>query len=404
MNLWESIGVAFEGIAANKVRAFLTMLGVIIGVGAVIVIFAITQGARQQTLQQIQQMGSNVLFIMPGQQRAGGIAQGAGTNQSLTLDDCDAIAKNCPSVLHVAPQVSQNYQIKYLNQNTNTGVTGATPEFLDVRNYSVSEGDFFTETDLKMRKTVATIGPTTAKNLFGDVSPIGKNIAIKGIQFTIIGLMTEKGSAGGFGDPDDQVYVPITTAMRRLMGVTRLRQISVQAVSLELMNQAISEIDTVFAKSHLTPSGDKNYTIRNQADIIAAVGAQNDTLTMLLASTAIVSLLVGGIGIMNIMLVSVTERTREIGIRMAVGARGIDILLQFLVEALVLSLMGGMIGILVGVGVSWAFGRLSGWTLQLDPVPILMSFGFAAFVGLVFGVWPAFKAAALDPIDALRYE
>ncbi len=405
MNLRESIQIAIEGLAANKMRATLTMLGVIIGVGAVIAMLAIANGAKEQTMQRIQQMGTNVLIVMSGQSRQGAVMGGFGSMQTLTLDDVKAIAKRCPSVVTAVPEVRQNLQVKYRNQNTNTTIFGTSPDYPEVRNYQVQKGRFFNEREVRSSQKVAAIGPTTAANLFGESQPVGKTIAIKGSAFKIVGLMASKGATGGFGDPDDQIFVPVTTAMRRMFGVQYVRSISVQARSMDLMNQATMEIDRVLRKQHkLSENGDADFIIRNQAEFMQMAEDTSRTFTMLLAGIASVSLLVGGIGIMNIMLVSVTERTREIGIRKALGARRHDILVQFLIESLVLSLIGGTVGILFGLAGSAALGRLMGWSVSVSVQSMLLSFGFAAAVGVFFGLYPARQASSLNPIDALRYE
>ena len=404
MNLLESIIIALEGLSANKLRSALTMLGVIIGVGAVIAMLAIATGAREQTMQRIQQMGTNVLIIMSGQSRAGAVRGGFGSSQTLTLDDAAALTEKCPSIVKSAPQVQTNLQVKYRNQNTNTQVTGVTPDFLDVRNYAVLDGKFFTAGDVKSMKKVATIGQTTAANLFGTTSPVGKEITIRGIRFTIIGLMASKGASGGFQDADDVIFIPISTAMRRVIGTQYVRMISAQARSMSVMDQATSEISAVLRKRHrLADSADDDFITRNQAEFMQMADQTSQVFTLLLAGIASVSLLVGGIGIMNIMLVSVTERTREIGIRMALGARRRDILLQFLIESLVLSLLGGIIGILAGLGGSMIMESF-GWSIAVSIPSIVMSFTFSALIGVFFGLYPAFQASRLDPIDALRYE
>lgn len=405
MNLRESIEVAIEGLAANKMRAALTMLGVIIGVGAVISMLAIAQGAKNQTMQRIQQMGTNVLMVMSGQSRRGAIRGGFGSVESLTLEDSEAIVKKCPSVIKAVPEVRQNMQVKYRNQNTNTTILGTSADYPEVRNYSVQEGRFFNERETRGAQKVAVIGPTTAANLFGTSSPVGKFINIKGNRFKIVGLTAPKGATGGWMDPDDQIFVPVTTAMRRLFGVQYLRSISVQAKSMALMMQATNEVTELLRNRHRIKEGaDDDFIVRNQAEVMEMAEETSRVFTMLLAGIASVSLLVGGIGIMNIMLVSVTERTREIGIRKAMGARRRDILMQFLIESLVLSLFGGVAGILFGIIGSAVVGKLTGWSISVSLRSMLLSFSFAAAVGVFFGLYPARQAAALDPIDALRYE
>lgn len=406
MNLWDSIQVALEGIAANKMRSALTMLGIIIGVGAVIAMLSIANGAKKQMMSNIQAMGTNVLFVQAGSMRRGmGPHQGAGSAQSLTLEDADAILKQCPSVEKVAPEVDSAAQLKYKNQNTNTQITGTTADYPAIRNYQMQAGRFFNSREVRASAKVAILGPSTAKELFGEgLSPVGKDIRIKGIRFRVIGMTASKGSQGGFGDPDDVVFIPISTAMRRLFGLDNIRSISVQARSMQLMDQVTTEITNLLRKRHrLADSAEDDFGIFTQSDMMQMANAVSGTMTALLGGIACVSLLVGGIGIMNIMLVSVTERTREIGIRKALGARRHDIAMQFLVEALVLSLCGGVLGIVLGFGLS-SVARL----LNIEPVvtmqSIILAFAFSAGIGVIFGFYPAQKAAQLDPIDALRYE
>jgi putative ABC transport system permease protein len=404
MNVWESILIALEGIAANKMRAALTMLGVIIGVGAVITMLALASGTRQRMMSNIQQMGTNVLTVFSGQQRSGAVRGGMGSSQTLTLEDAEAIEQGCPSVEAVAPEVSMNAQVKYKNQNTNTSITGTSPAYPNIRNYKIQAGRFFTDAEMHALKRVAVIGPTTAADLFGNVSPVGKAVRIKGIQFQIIGLTATKG-AGGFMDQDDLLLIPITTAMRRVFGIQYIRSMSVQAKTMKLMDQATGEIQQVLRKRHKIQEGqDDDFMVRSQAEMMEMANSFSQMFTLLLGGIASVSLLVGGIGIMNIMLVSVTERTREIGIRMALGARRRDILLQFLIESLVLSLLGGIIGILMGLFGSWALGSMTGWNVSVSISSIILSFTFSALVGMFFGLYPARQASRLDPIDALRYE
>ena len=407
MNIWESVLVALEGIVANKMRAVLTMLGVIIGVGAVITMLALARGAREQTMQRIQQMGTNTLVVFSGRGMGGSnrAMGGMGSNQILTMEDVRAIAAECPSVKAVAPEASTNAQVKYMNQNTNTSILGTTPDYLTIRNYQIDKGQMFSEGDVNALRKVAVIGPSTAYYLFGNASPVGQKVRVQGIQFEIIGLLKSKGASGGFQDPDDQLMVPVSTVMRRIMGTNTVRSINVQATSMAAMNKAYSEVDALLRSRHKLAADDESaFMIRSQADIMAMAEATSEVFTVLLAGIAMVSLLVGGIGIMNIMLVSVTERTREIGIRMALGARRRDIQAQFLIEALVLSLLGGALGILAGIAGSIIMGSISQWVTSIEPSSIALSFGFAALIGIFFGYYPARQASMMKPIDALRYE
>jgi putative ABC transport system permease protein len=404
MNLTECVRVALMGLGANKVRSGLTMLGVVIGVGAVIAMIGIGQGARQQTMQAIESMGTNVLAVMAGQARTGTVRGGMGSTQTLKLSDVDAIKANCSAVKNVAPEYRSGGQVKYKDQNTMTTIFGTTPAYLGIRNYQVAQGRFFTDRDVRSLARVGAIGPTAAYNLFGLSSPINKMVRINGINFRIVGLMKAKGSSGWM-DPDDQIFVPITTAQKRLFAVDYIRSISAQAKGLKEMALASTQIENLLRKRHkIGPASDSDFMIRSQAEFLDTVEQTSRTFTLLLAGIATVSLLVGGIGIMNIMLVSVTERTREIGIRKAVGARRQDILLQFLIESVVLSLAGGLVGIAVGIASARILARAAQWEVAISVPAVLLAFGFAAAVGVFFGIYPARRASFLRPIDALRYE
>jgi len=404
MNIRESLSVALESLAANKMRAALTMLGIIIGVSAVITMLALAGGASGRMMQHIQQMGTNVLTVMSGQTRSGAVRGGMGSMQSLTLEDSEAIIEKCSAVVKVAPEVQSGAQVKFRNKNTNTTILGTTPDYPSIRNYKVAKGRFFRSRDVRSARKVAVIGPTTAKNIFGRLSPVGKMISIRGIQFEVVGLLTSKGT-GGFGDPDDQIMVPVTTAMRRLFGQQYIRSINAQAVSMEQMDRATSQITRLLRKQHRIPEGgDDDFVVRNQAEIMEMANDMSRTLSLLLGGIASVSLLVGGIGVMNIMLVSVTERTREIGIRKALGARRRDIQSQFLVEALVLAMTGGTVGILLGLLGSLMLSKFTGMDAAVTPWSVMLSFGFSALVGVFFGYYPARTASRLDPIESLRYE
>ena len=405
MSILESLSVAMESLAANKMRAVLTMLGIIIGVSAVITMLALAGGASGRMMQHIKQMGTNVLIITSGQSKSGAVRGGFGSMETLTIKDCEAIAEKCPEVVKTAPEVQSNAQAKFQNKNTSTTILGTTPDYLGIRNYHVAKGKFFKLRDVKSMKMVAVMGPTTAKTLFGKMSPIRKNISIKGMRFSVIGILATKGVAGGFGDPDDQIMIPVTTAMRRLFGMQYIRTINAQANTMEQMDLATSQISRVLRKRHKIAQGsDDDFTVRNQAEIMEMANETSKVFSLLLGGIASVSLLVGGIGVMNIMLVSVTERTREIGIRKALGARSRDIQWQFLVEALVLSMSGGVAGILIGMLGSWGVSKISGLDAAVTPGSVILSFGFSALVGVFFGYYPARAASQLDPIESLRYE
>jgi putative ABC transport system permease protein len=404
MDIWENVWVALQGLAANKLRSSLTMLGIIIGVLAVILGTAIGQGSRAQILDRIQSLGSNAITVFPGQSRQGPARGGQGSAVSLTLADADAIRKNCPTVIGVAPQVQRSAQVKYGNQNTSTSIVCTTPEFLAIRGFRVETGDFFTDRDVRGHRKVCVVGKTTAQTLFGESTPIGKSLRIKGINFKIIGLLALKGSAL-FGDPDDQIVIPVTTGMKQVFGVDSVSQIYAQTARAEEADKAAAEIEDALRKSHkLAASAESDFSVRTQQEFMQLGDQSSQTLTFLLTGIAAVALLVGGIGIMNIMLVSVTERTREIGIRKAVGAKNFNILFQFLIEALTLSVMGGLIGILGGVLASSLISSLLGWPTQISPFWVTVAFCSSAGIGVFFGIYPAWKAAQLDPIEALRYQ
>ena len=404
MDIWENIFVALQGLIANKLRSGLTMLGIIIGVLAVIVGTSIAQGSQDDVLKKIQALGSNTVTIFSGQQRRGAISFGGGSQQSLTIKDVEAVLKNCPTVMDAVPTFQRSAQVKYGNQNTNCNIVCTGPSYPTIRNFRIETGRFITEKDVRSKRKVCIIGKTTAKNLFADALPIGRSVRIKGINFKIIGLMALKGTAM-FGDPDDQVYVPVTTGMKMVFGVDNISQISAQVRDLKLSDQAVKEIETAMRKSHrLLASAEDDFVVRTQAEFMATQEQAGQAFTFLLSGFGAVALLVGGIGIMNIMLVSVTERTREIGIRKAVGARNNDILFQFLIESMTLSVMGGLIGIIAGVGVAGVIGTALGWPTLVSPLWVGISFCSSATIGVVFGVYPAWKAAQLDPIEALRYQ
>jgi putative ABC transport system permease protein len=396
---------AFRALRRNKMRSFLTMLGIIIGVAAVIAMLAIGQGAQYSVEQQISALGTNVLIVIPGSQQTGGVHVAAGSATTLTEEDAQAIQRDCPSVALISPGTRSGGQVIAGNLNWATSIEGTGTDYLEIRKWNVEYGDFYTDQDIKSATKVCVIGKTVADNLFPEQSPVGQNIRIRNVPFKVIGVLSKKGQNAMGQDQDDIIVAPYTTVARRLTWYPYLRQILVSATSPSSIASAQKEITEVLRMRHKLAANDNDdFTIRNQADLATAATATTDILTILLASIASVSLLVGGIGIMNIMLVSVTERTREIGIRMSVGARSRDILTQFLVEALVLSLLGGITGILLGVVGSSLISTLAKWPTIITSFSIVLSFGFSIAIGVFFGFYPARKAALLNPIDALRYE
>jgi putative ABC transport system permease protein len=396
---------AFRALQRNKMRSFLTMLGIIIGVAAVIAMLAIGQGAEFSVKQQISALGTNVLIIFPGSQATGGIRFGAGSQTTLTEDDAAAIARECPAVAYVSPGSRAGGQVIAGNLNWGTIIEGTGADYLIMRQWNIEYGEYFTELDVKGASKVCILGRTVADNLFPDATPVGQTVRIRNVPFKVIGVLSKKGQNAMGMDQDDVIMAPYTTVLRRLAHFPYLRQILVSAVSPTTIPAAQNQVTELLRMRHkIAPYDTDDFTIRNQADLVETATETTKILTILLASIASVSLLVGGIGIMNIMLVSVTERTREIGIRMSVGARGRDILAQFLIEAMVLSLLGGLIGIGLGVTVSHLISSLAKWPSIITMFSIILSFGFSIVVGIFFGFYPARKAAMLNPIDALRYE
>jgi putative ABC transport system permease protein len=393
-----------QAIVANKLRSFLTMLGIIIGVGAMITMVALGTGAQKSVQDRIQALGPRLLSLFPGQSFSGRVA--SDSRVSLTLDDAMALAAEARYITDVVPELQRNLQVLRGNQNFNINVVGTTPNYARVRGFAVPVGRMFTTGEDEAQRRVAVLG-SAVPDMFNanPMAMIGQEISIAGTNFEIIGILSEKGASGSWQNPDEQVLIPLQTARYRVLGTDRLRSITVEAASLEDLNPAILEIERVLRREHkIRPGEDNDFTIRRQADVLATFQETTQTFTWLLAGIAAVSLLVGGIGIMNIMLVSVTERTREIGIRKALGATRFNILFQFLVEALVLCFVGGILGTAFGSLGAYILARLANWNTLISPLSILLAFGFSAAVGLFFGIWPARRAARLDPILALRYE
>ncbi|MHB8073302.1 ABC transporter permease [Desulfosporosinus fructosivorans] len=406
MNFLESIRVSLRALRANKLRSSLTMLGIIIGVAAVIAMVGIGNGATASITSQIQGMGSNLLTISPGQSNSGGVNGGAGSSASITMDDAEKISALGPAIKAVAPISSASAQVVLGAGNTSTSINGTTEGYEVIKNVSMARGRFITKADVDSSARVAVLGPTVVENLLGDANAtiIGKIIKINNVPFQVIGVTTATGSTG-FQSSDDMITAPITTVQARLIGKKTVRSILVSASSEAEMQTAQDDITAALRKTHKIQEGkENNFRVQNQADMLATMTSVTQTLTMLLGGIAGISLLVGGIGIMNIMLVSVTERTREIGIRKAIGAKGSNILLQFLIEAVVLSALGGGIGIALGYGGSSLAGKALSMDTSISVTSVLVAFGFSAAIGIIFGVFPARKAAAMDPIDALRYE
>jgi putative ABC transport system permease protein len=406
MLIGEIISVALSALRANKLRSLLTMLGIVIGVAAVIAMIALGNGAQKAVRDRISALGTTLLTVQPGQAFGmGGVR--SGDQQKMTMDDAKALEERAEYITAVQPEMQRQLQVQYNNRNANTSVVGTTSNYLEVRKYELEAGRMFTPGHDQARARVAVVGPAVA-TLLGFENPIalvGESIRIRGIQFDVIGVLKSKGQGGGFGNPDEQVLIPINTARFRAMGTDRLRSINVLAKSEDEIPLAMAEIQKVLRREHrLRPGREDDFNIRNQSDFLSTLGETTAVFGLLLAGVATVSLVVGGIGIMNIMLVSVTERTREIGVRKALGATRVNILTQFLIEAVVLCILGGIVGIMLGSGTAYMLSRTFQWSTQISSSAVIMAFMFSAGVGVVFGVWPARRAAMLDPIQALRYE
>lgn len=401
----ESISIALRALLTNKLRSVLTMLGIIIGVGAVIAMVSVGMGVREKVQNSIASLGSNMLIVTPGAASSQGVRSASGTSITLVSDDAEAIKKTVPGIDYVTPLVSKQYQIIAGNQNWTTTVQGVTPEYMAIRSLTVGSGSFISERDLNARNRVAVIGSTVAENLFGTMNPTGQNVRINNTPYQIIGVLDSKGQSSMGQDQDDVVMVPLTTAQERLIGIDYVNSINIQVTKAENMDQVQDQITTLLRQRHKIV-GDKedDFSVRNLTSIMEMATETTGTITMLLGSIAAISLLVGGIGIMNIMIVSVTERTREIGIRKALGATYRDIMLQFLIESIVIGVLGGVGGIVLGVAAAYGISIFSSLNTVISVLSIVVSFGFSIGIGLFFGIYPARKAALLDPIEALRFE
>jgi putative ABC transport system permease protein len=400
-----TLKVAFRALSRNKLRSLLTALGIIIGVACVVAVVGIGEGARLQAENQLRSLGTNFLMVMPGTITSSGARAGLGSSSKLSEDDVDAIRREVPSVSYISASIRTVGQVIYGNQNWSTSIQGAQVDWPLVRSWNVATGQFFTDQDDHGAAKVCVLGQTVVTNLFGDEDPVGKVIRIKNIPFRVAGVLESKGGSTQGADQDDLVVAPYETVRKKIMGTTAVGQILVSAASDELVARAQDELTALLRQRHrIAKAADDDFIIRSQTEMIQQAEAQSRTMSALLWSIAGVSLLVGGIGIMNIMLVSVTERTREIGVRLAIGARGRDIQAQFLVEALALALTGGAAGIAVGLGIQRTVARFAGWPVAVQPSAITLAFFFSALIGVIFGFYPALKASRLDPIEALRYE
>jgi putative ABC transport system permease protein len=399
------VRVAVQSILKNKMRSLLTMLGIVIGVGAVIVMVAVGQGAQSRIEQQIQNLGTNMIVITPGSSQQGGVSQGAGTFNRLTLADAEKLKREGGQLSGVTPVIFTRAQAIGGQSNWRTIINGVATDWQTIRDWPLKSGAFFTETDVRSMRKVAVLGSTVANNLFLGADPVGQQVQLRGVPFSVVGVLETKGQTASGTDQDDVIVIPYTTAQSRLSGSPRIWQILAATYSPTDIPAAQQEIKTLLRESHRLGSDDEDdFTIRNQTELAEAASGTTQVMSYLLAAIASISLLVGGIGIMNIMLVSVTERTREIGIRMAIGARGSDVLTQFLIESVVMSLLGGIIGLLVGFAGAAILGKMTGWSTATPPEAVAIAVVFSAAVGIFFGFYPARKAASLNPIQALRYE
>jgi len=405
--LWENFKMALVSLANAKLRSLLTMLGIVIGVSAVIAMVALGRGAQQSVKDRIAALGTTMLTVVPGQQRGPGSVASATDRRPLRLEDAQALEERGTVLAAVQPEMARTMQVVFGSHNTNTSIVGTTANYLEVRKYAIEHGHMFVSSEDAARRRVAVLGPQVVSDLglTSGAAIVGESVRIDGAQFLVVGVLAPKGQTGGFQNPDDQVLIPVQTAQARLMGGDRLRSLNVLAPSEDQIPATMAEVTRLLRRQHHLRAGqDDDFTIRNQSDFLATLGETTQVFTWLLAGIAAVSLLVGGIGIMNIMLVSVTERTREIGIRKALGATRFVILTQFLIEAVTLCLLGGSIGVGLGAGASGVLHGALHWNTSVGVDSVAVAFGFSAAVGLLFGVWPAKRAASLDPIESLRYE
>lgn len=407
MNYSNLFKIAMRAIAANKLRSFLTMLGIIIGVASIIAMMAIGQGSKKSIQANIAEMGSNMIMIRPGQDKGpGGAQQDASDMQTLKLKDYEALKEQAKYLSAISPSVNSSGQFINGNNNTPSTIYGISPDYMQIRQQKVKDGEMFTDEEVRSSAKVCVIGKTVADNLFTNgEDPVGKVIRFNKIPFRVVGVLESKGYNSFGMDQDDVVLAPYTTVMKRILSVTYLQGINASAVTEDMTDLAIEDITTILRENHkLKASDDDNFTIRSQQEMAEMMNSTSDTMTVLLLVVACISLVVGGIGIMNIMYVSVTERTKEIGLRMSVGARGIDILNQFLIESVLLSVTGGLIGVIVGIGAAVGINVFAHWPIQIQPWSVLLSFAVCSATGIFFGWYPAKKAASLDPIEAIRYE
>ena len=406
MNYKNLIKVALKALSNNKFRGFLTMLGIIIGVGSVIAMLAIGQGSKRSIREQISEMGSNMIMIHPGTGRFGGVRQSASSMQTLKIEDYKTIINESSYISACSPSVNSSGQAIYGANNTPTTIYGINQDYMDIRKYTVSEGEMFTDQDVARAAKVCVVGQTIVDNLFPNgEDPLGKTIRFGKIPFKIIGVLTSKGYNSMGMDQDDLILAPYTTVQKRILAITYLQGIFASAITEELSDKAIDELTAILRQNHnIRPGEEDDFNIRSQEELSSMMSSTSDLMTVLLACLAGISLLVGGIGIMNIMYVSVTERTREIGLRMSIGAKGRHILWQFLIEAVIISVVGGIIGVLLGIGAAAAIKYIAGWPVFVQPYSVILSFAVCTVTGIFFGWYPAKKASNLDPIEAIRYE